>query len=128
MRADGKRLKQVLYNLLTNALDHVSAGGTIEAGARVEEGEVTLWVGDDGAGISPDRQAKVFERFERGEGGGAGLGLALVNDIVRLHGGWVALESAPDEGARVSCHLPAQAAGDHAAPELELPSRSGAAE
>ena len=128
VRADGKRLKQVLYNLLTNALDHVSPGGAIEVGARVEDGEVTLWVGDDGVGIASDRQAKIFERFERGEGGGAGLGLALVNDIVRLHGGWVALESAPDEGARVSCHLPVQAAGDHAAPELELPSRSGAAE
>jgi signal transduction histidine kinase len=128
VRADGKRLKQVLYNLLTNALDHVSPGGTIEAGARVEDGEVTLWVADDGVGIAPDRQAKIFERFERGEGGGAGLGLALVNDIVRLHGGWVALESAPDEGARVSCHLPVQAAGDHAAPELTLPQRSGAAE
>lgn len=128
VRADGKRLKQVLYNLLTNALDHVSPGGTIEAGARVEEDEVTLWVADDGVGIAPDRQAKIFERFERGEGGGAGLGLALVNDIVRLHGGWVALESAPDEGARVSCHLPVQAAGDHAAPELTLPERNDAAE
>lgn len=128
VRADGKRLKQVLYNLLTNALDHVRPGGTIEAGARVEDGEVTLWVADDGVGIAAERQAKIFERFERGDGGGAGLGLALVNDIVRLHGGWVALESAPQEGARVSCHLPVQAASDHAAPELELPRRSGAAE
>ena len=128
VRADGKRLKQVLYNLLTNALDHVSPGGTIEAGARVEDGEVTLWVGDDGAGIAPDRQAKVFERFERGEGGGAGLGLALVNDIVRLHGGWVALESAPEEGARVTCHLPVEPDPDHAPPELHLPQRTDAAE
>jgi signal transduction histidine kinase len=128
VRADGKRLKQVLYNLLTNALDHVSPGGAIEAGARVEDGEVTLWVADDGVGIAPDRQARIFERFERGEGGGAGLGLALVNDIVRLHGGWVALESAPEEGARVSCHLPVQADPDHAPPELELPKRTDAAE
>jgi signal transduction histidine kinase len=93
----------------------------------VEDGEVTLWVADDGVGIAPERQAKIFERFERGEGGGAGLGLALVNDIVRLHGGWVALESAPDEGARVSCHLPADGVSDHAAPELALPRRSSAA-
>lgn len=128
VRADAKRLKQVLYNLLTNALDHVNAGGQIEVGASVEDNEVTLWVADDGVGIAPERQAKVFERFERGETGGAGLGLALVNDIVRLHGGWVALESAPEEGARVSCHLPVHASGDHAAPELKLPQRKGAAE
>ena len=128
VRADGKRLKQVLYNLLTNALDHVSPGGAIEAGAQVEDSEVILWVGDDGVGIAPDRQAKIFERFERGEGGGAGLGLALVNDIVRLHGGWVALESAPEEGARVTCHLPVEPDPEHAPPELKLAPRSTAAE
>ncbi len=126
IRADGTRLKQVLYNLLTNALDHVGVGGVIEIGADVQDGEARLWVADDGEGIAPDRQAKIFERFERGEGGGAGLGLALVNDIIRLHGGWVALESAPGEGARVTCHLPVAAAPDHAAPELDLPSRAGA--
>ncbi|PWE18908.1 tyrosine protein kinase [Marinicauda salina] len=120
IRGDAKRLKQVLYNLLTNALDHAEPGGHIEIGAEIEDGEARLWVADDGAGIAPDRQAKIFERFERGEGGGAGLGLALVNDIVRLHGGWVALESAPGEGARVTCHLPVTAAADNAAPELEL--------
>lgn len=126
IRADGTRLKQVLYNLLTNALDHVGAGGVIEIGADIEDGEARLWVADDGEGIAPDRQAKIFERFERGEGGGAGLGLALVNDIIRLHGGWVAMESAPGEGARVTCHLPVSAAPDHAAPELSLPARSSA--
>ncbi len=129
IRADGTRLKQVLYNLLTNALDHVASGGVIEIGAEVEDGEARLWVTDDGDGIAPERQAKIFERFERGEGGGAGLGLALVNDIVRLHGGWVALESAPDEGTRVTCHLPVKASSEAAAPELMLPDRdAGAAE
>ncbi|MFW6300088.1 MAG: ATP-binding protein, partial [Oceanicaulis sp.] len=122
-RADAKRLKQVLYNLLTNALDHVQHGGEVEIGADADREEAILWVADDGAGIAPDRQAKIFERFERGEQGGAGLGLALVNDIVRLHGGWVALESAPGEGTRVTCHLPLQAASEHAAPELALPLR-----
>ena len=120
IRADGKRLKQVLYNLLTNALDHVDAGGTVALGADVEGEEARLWIADDGAGIAPDRQAAVFERFERGDGGGPGLGLALVNEIVRLHGGWVELESAPGEGTRVTCHLPRTAASDHAAPELQL--------
>ncbi len=126
IRADGTRLKQVLYNLLTNALDHVGSGGVIEVGAEVEDGEARLWVTDDGEGIAPERQAKIFERFERGEGGGAGLGLALVNDIVRLHGGWVALESAPGDGTRVTAHLPVSASGEAAAPELTLPSQAQA--
>lgn len=126
-RADAKRLKQVLYNLLTNALDHVESGGTVEIGADADGDEAILWIADDGTGIAPDRQAKIFERFERGESGGAGLGLALVNDIVRLHGGWVALESAPGEGTRVTCHLPLQAACEHAAPELALPMRDASA-
>ncbi|KAA5803997.1 PAS domain-containing protein [Alkalicaulis satelles] len=122
-RADAKRLKQVLYNLLTNALDHIQPGGQVEIGAGAGEEDVTLWVSDDGAGIAAERQAHVFERFERGEGGGAGLGLALVNDIVRLHGGWVALESAPGEGTRVTCHLPLIADPAAAPPELALPAR-----
>jgi len=125
-RADAKRLKQVLYNLLTNALDHIEPGGAVEIGADADGEEAMLWVADDGAGIAPDRQATIFERFERGDGGGAGLGLALVNDIVRLHGGWVALESAPGEGTRVTCHMPLKAASEHAAPELGLPVRGSA--
>ena len=120
IRADGKRLKQVIYNLLTNAMDHVNPGGAVEVGAEVAGDDVALWVADDGVGIAPDRQAKIFERFERGDGGGAGLGLALVNDIIRLHGGWVELESEPGEGTRVTCHLP-RLTSSEAAPELDLP-------
>jgi len=126
LRADAKRLKRVIYNLMTNALDHVLPGGTIEVGAEETNGEVILWVADDGAGIAPERQARVFERFERGESGGAGLGLALVNDIIRLHGGWVALESAPGQGTRVTCHLPREMPADQAAPELDISSRQSA--
>lgn len=120
IRADGKRLKQVVYNLLTNAMDHVSPGGAVEVGAEITGEEVSLWVADDGVGIAPDRQATIFERFERGDGGGAGLGLALVNDIIRLHGGWVELESEPGEGTRVTCHIP-RLTSSEAAPELDLP-------
>jgi signal transduction histidine kinase len=118
---DGVRVKQVLYNLLTNALDHVEQSGMVELGAASDAGELVLWVADDGAGIAPDRQAKIFERFERGDGGGAGLGLALVNDIIRLHGGWVSLESSPGDGTRVTCHLPVETSvTDAELPALEL--------
>ncbi|TRO96311.1 PAS domain-containing protein [Glycocaulis profundi] len=120
IRADEARIKQVLYNLLSNALDHVGSGGRIEYGAETEAGEARFWVADDGAGIAPDRQARVFERFERGSdgGGGAGLGLALVREIIVLHGGWVELESEPGRGTKVTCHLPEDAGRAHAAPEL----------
>ena len=77
------------------------------------------------------RQQAILQRFrsnhfrhERhaspGDGGGAGLGLALVNDIIRLHDGWVELESEPGEGTRVTCHLP-RLTSSEAAPELDLP-------
>jgi signal transduction histidine kinase len=124
VRADGGRLKQVLYNLLTNALDHVDQGGRIEIGAEVKDGDARLWVSDNGEGIDKDRQASVFERFERGQSNraGAGLGLALVKEIVRLHGGWVELDSTPGRGTKVICHLPVNAPLDHAAPELDLAS------
>ena len=125
VRADAKRMKQVIYNLAANALDHVPPGGSVEVGAEVEAEEARVWIADDGEGIAPDRQAAVFERFESGESGGAGLGLALVNEIVRLHGGWVELESAPGEGTRVTCHLPRTSAYDVNAPELELRPREG---
>ncbi|KPP81375.1 MAG: two-component signal transduction system histidine kinase with PAS sensory domain [Oceanicaulis sp. HLUCCA04] len=124
VRADAARIKQVLYNLLSNALDHVEKGGKIEIGAAVKDGEAQIWVADNGAGIDKDKQAAVFERFERGQSNraGAGLGLALVKEIVRLHGGWVELDSTPGRGTKVTCHLPANATLDHAAPELALPS------
>jgi len=125
VRGDVKRLKQVFYNLLTNAMDHVNPGGAVEIGAEIEGEDVAIWVADDGVGIAPDRQATIFERFERGDGGGAGLGLALVNDIVRLHGGWVALESEPGKGTRVTCHLP-RLPESETAPELSLPSQQQA--
>ena len=92
----------------------------MEVGADVTGEDVSIWVADDGVGIAPDRQAKIFERFERGDGGGAGLGLAIVNDIIRLHGGWVELESEPGEGTRVTCHLP-RITNSQSAPELDLP-------
>lgn len=106
IKADPVRVKQVLFNLLTNAVSSVDTDGKIELGAETDENGAILWVQDNGQGIAPDKQARIFERFQAGQGGGAGLGLALVNDIVKLHGGWVELDSTPDEGTRVTCHLP----------------------
>jgi PAS domain S-box-containing protein len=120
LRADRNRLKQVAMNLLSNALRHVEPGGNVTIGARGQGDEVTLWVADDGEGIAPEQQAKVFDRFARGERGGAGLGLALVKEIAKLHGGWVELQSEPGKGTKVACHLPLEASGEGVPPELGL--------
>lgn len=114
VRADEKRIKQIMINLLSNALAFTSPGDTITIGAKRLENTVQLYVADTGVGIKPEFQATVFDRFEARAGAdrrrGAGLGLSLVRSFVELHGGWVSLESAPDVGTRVTCHLPVRAA------------------
>lgn len=107
-RADPRRLKQILFNLLSNAFAYTGAGGSVTMGADRAPGLVRIWVADSGRGVSPTDQARVFEPFESsGPSAGAGLGLSLVQRLVSLHGGWVRLESAPEKGTRVTCFLPA---------------------
>ena len=102
-----------MFNLLSNAISFTNPGDTITLGGERDGDEIRLWVRDTGDGIKPEHQATVFDRFEaRGSSEkrrGAGLGLTLVRSFVELHGGWVSLESAPREGTRVTCHLPADA-------------------
>ncbi len=118
IRADETRLKQVVYNLLSNALRFTKPGGAIELGGKkAEGGGVTIWVKDDGVGIPSERQPQVFSSFESSRGG-AGLGLALVQRFVQRHGGWVELESEENEGTHVTIYLPKEAATDAAHPEL----------
>jgi len=119
IRADETRLKQIVYNLLSNALRFTKSGGNIELGAQKAEGGIKIWVKDDGEGIPSDRQPKVFESFQSSRGG-AGLGLALVQRFVERHGGWVELESEEGEGTHVTCYLPREAAINAAHPELDF--------
>ncbi|MGK2742006.1 ATP-binding protein [Tepidicaulis sp. LMO-SS28] len=122
IKADERRIKQIMLNLLSNALSFTQAGDAITIGAARTENEVALYVTDTGDGIKPEHQATVFDRFEaRGapdRQGGAGLGLALVKSFVELHGGWVTLESEPGIGTRVTCHLPLHAAQMRTGPAL----------
>jgi signal transduction histidine kinase len=107
-RADPRKLKQILFNLLSNAFAYTGPGGSVTIGADRAPGLVRLWVADSGRGVSADDQARVFEPFESaGPSAGAGLGLSLVQRLVSLHGGWVRMESKPGEGTRVTCYLPA---------------------
>lgn len=121
LRADEKRIKQIMINLLSNALAFTSPGDTITIGATRHGNSVELFVADTGDGIKPEYQATVFDRFEARASGdgrrGAGLGLSLVRSFIELHGGWITLESAPDVGTRVTCHLPVRAAPPVASPE-----------
>ncbi|MCG8441651.1 MAG: PAS-domain containing protein [Caulobacterales bacterium] len=104
--ADARRLKQIVYDLLHNALRHTPAGGHIVVGALREGDGASVWVEDNGPGIDYEQQATVFDPFQAGTGGGAGLGLTLVRELVELHGGWVELTSEPGVGTRVTCHFP----------------------
>lgn len=119
IRADNARVRQILFNLVSNALRFTGEGDTITLGARRLDDTVRLWVSDTGQGIELSQQAGAFDGFAEGTRQ-SGLGLSLVKRFVELHGGWVALASRTGEGVTVSCHLPATAARGHAVPELDL--------
>lgn len=104
--ADRARLRQCLDHLLANALAFSDAGGRITLGVSHAEGEIRFWVSDTGRGVSEADQKRVFDRFERRGGRGAGLGLSLVRSFVELHGGLVEFRSALGEGTTVVCRLP----------------------
>jgi signal transduction histidine kinase len=108
--ADERRLKQVLLNLIRNAIAFTPAGGSITLTATRSDSGVMIAVSDTGPGIAKEDQERVFEPFERAQGGtgtrGAGLGLTLVKNIVEMHKGSVALESEEGKGTTVMISLP----------------------
>src|SRR3546814_105310 len=110
LMADGRRLRQALFNLLSNALKFTREGGVVTLSARRAEGEMLLEVADTGIGIPETDRDRVFGKFERGSlemrHSGAGLGLSLVKSLIELHGGRVELDSRVGGGTRVICHVP----------------------
>lgn len=114
MLADERRLKQVLFNLASNAIKFTPERGVISLGAKRDGEDIIFSVVDTGVGIHEDEHDRVLEKFERGNrprgrqsGVGAGLGLSLVKSFIELHGGDVELISTPNEGTAIICSLPA---------------------
>jgi signal transduction histidine kinase len=109
---DEMRLHQALHNLLSNAVKYSPKGGEIILGAQREGDAVTLWVKDEGKGIPAELLDRIFDKFYQVDGsdrratGGTGLGLPLVREIVKAHGGRIRVESKVGEGSTFSVSLP----------------------
>jgi signal transduction histidine kinase len=111
IRADARKLKQVVVNLLTNAVKFTPAGGRVTASAGRRDGEILFSVTDTGVGIAPGDQARIFEEFEQTQHGkaaeeGTGLGLALSKKLIELHGGHIWVESELGRGSTFSFTIP----------------------
>ena len=113
VQGDPDRLGQVVSNLLSNALRYTQTGHRVVLRVRPEQGRAVLEVSDTGAGIAPEDLKHVFKRFWRGEKsrsrttGGAGIGLAIVHELVRAHDGRIDVESRPGAGSTFRVSLPA---------------------
>lgn len=112
--ADGTRIVQVLYNLLSNSVRFSKPGAPVHLNVSSRSGRIIFSIEDEGAGISDEMRAALFQRFEgrstEGRQRGAGLGLAIVKTFVSLHGGTVSLEKRDPKGTRVIVSIPANPA------------------
>ena len=108
--ADERRLRQVVFNLISNAVKFTPREGRIDVSARLDNGEVEIAVADTGPGISAEEFESIFEEFEQATDGkraeGTGLGLPLSRKLVELHGGRLWLESEVDRGSTFRFTLP----------------------
>ncbi|WP_297567898.1 ATP-binding protein [uncultured Faecalibaculum sp.] len=111
-------LRSVVFNLTENAIKYSAPDSHVQLTLRRDPGEAVLLVSDDGPGIAPADQERIFERFYRVDKsrsrqlGGTGLGLAIVKNAVRLHGGTVSVDSEPGKGSVFTVRLPVSETGD----------------
>jgi two-component system sensor histidine kinase BaeS len=104
---DPTRMRQVLANLLANALRYSPASGTISLTGETDGKNILITVQDDGPGIPPDDLAHIFERFYKStDSGGMGLGLAIAKHLVEAHSGSITAENAPVRGTIMRISLP----------------------
>jgi len=107
MEIDPVRIREVLLNLLSNAVRHTPAGGAVSIAAGAEGRRLVIRVTDSGSGIPADELPRVFTRFQKGrDSPGSGLGLPIAQKLVQAHGGEIRLESAPGKGTTATVWLP----------------------
>ena len=107
MELDQSRLRQVIENLLDNAVRLTPAGGAVKVRAATSAEAVLIEVQDTGPGIAAEVLPHIFDRFYRaGERGGSGLGLPIARSLVEAHGGTISVSSQPGQGATISVRLP----------------------
>lgn len=112
VRLDALRMRQVLWNLVHNAVKFTPKGGHIRVAVEVDGTGALFTVSDDGVGVDPKDLPFIFERFRQGDGSttrayrGTGIGLSLAKRFVELHGGAIEVESAPGRGARFRVRIP----------------------
>lgn len=118
---DENRIRQILFNLLSNAANYAPEGSTITLSCMMVAGDIEFSVHDDGPGMPPEVLDTVFRRFESHPNGGrrrgAGLGLAIVKSFVELHGGTVAIDTGDGRGTTVICRFPLAPSGVRVAAE-----------
>jgi len=104
---DPLRVREVLVNLLSNALRFTPPGGVVSIDGRLDDGAVAVAVRDSGPGIAPEDLPKIFDRFYKGKASrGSGLGLTIARNLVTAHGGSIRAESAPNAGTTLRFTLP----------------------
>ncbi|MCC6285050.1 MAG: PAS domain-containing sensor histidine kinase [Phycisphaerales bacterium] len=112
IEADPVQVRQVITNLVINAIQSIPGKGTVRVRSRAEGGDVVLTIEDDGAGMTPEVRQRAFDPFftTKDVGEGTGLGLAVVQGIVAGHGGTIEVESAPARGSTFRVRLPVRSA------------------
>jgi signal transduction histidine kinase len=121
VKADKRRIKQILINLMSNALKFTPQGGEVKVTARLVPAGLAMTVSDSGIGIAPEDVPKVMERFAMVDSAmsrkhaGTGLGLPLSKQLTELHGGSLTLESTVDVGTTVTVTLPRERLARHTA-------------
>ncbi|HUY63670.1 MAG TPA: ATP-binding protein [Acidimicrobiales bacterium] len=111
LEADAAQLTQMLANLVTNAYQARTDGGTLAISAAQEGDFTTIALDDNGPGIDPAAAGRLFEPFFTTKAQGTGLGLSIVQRLAQAHGGDISIENRPDGGARVNLRLPTAAIG-----------------
>ncbi len=128
--ADEGKIMEILTNLVDNAVKYSPEGGRVTIGGQVEGREAILFVADQGPGMSPRDSERIFEKFFQAEDRphvpGAGLGLFIVQELVKAHGGKIWVETSPGQGATFYVSLPQRRAVDRMVAAVDPESNRGA--